>query len=373
MPKPKLEKDGTYSIRFCYKDAFGNTQRKFKTGFKKESQAIIWAYNAKKELEGSLGEDMSLFQFCIFLLETKTQLGLAPKTIFSYNENMEIIKKELGNPKMRNITTLHLQAVINHYADRPGRCEHLCSTMSMMFNFAIKQKVISTNPFIGVDKPSFAPAKKKKKKSLNLTQFVEFKEFVKSVDPKFLAPILLMGALGLRPGEAVALLESDFDRENNIVTISKSMITIERVKRNGQTVQQRTTIKAPTKTHATRTLSYQETFWEELHYYKNMNGIKSEYVCCYEDGSQMTSNAVYQALRRLTMRYGKDKITPYSLRHTFGNIHKRLGNDSYTVSKLYGHASERTTKENYYEDDEVLNVRAMGKVFDAVYQGKKQD
>jgi Phage integrase family. len=115
-----------------------------------------------------------------------------------------------------------------------------------------------------------------------------------------------------------------------------------------------------------RALKIRDDVIKELHYAKEKLKIESEYICANLDGSPITIPSILSMLRRAREKYKLEYITSYGLRHTFGNIQKHNGSDSYTVSKLMGHSSPRITEEHYYSEDEEMNDAAMDKIFDSL-------
>jgi integrase len=78
---------------------------------------------------------------------------------------------------------------------------------------------------------------------------------------------------------------------------------------------------------------------------------EAEYLFhAHDSGEQLTSNGLYQAMRRLGRRAGvQGRFNPHSLRHAFSNAFYQAGEGKYLVelARIMRHKDLRTLIENY--------------------------
>lgn len=352
MATPVKEKNGTYSIRFGYTAPNGIYQRVSKSGFKTANKAIVWAEEERNKLKNSYAPTLRFHDLCDYFIKVKTN-QIQAHTLNNYTYFINLIKKDIDNLLLKNITPMILQNALDQHLDKPGNYDYVKIVLSAIFNFAFQQELIDKNPFLRVTKKG---RKKPIIKCYDTEQYKTLLELVKTHQPKYYPAIILMGSLGLRPSEAIAITRNDI--KNNVLYINKAIVSI----------KEKELCKNITKTTAgIRRIPISNKISDELLWYQNNHNICSEFICCNELGERYTMNAVSEMLKKLEKKYNLPHITPYSLRHTFGNMNKRNGVDSYTVSKLMGHSDPSITEKNYYSDDALLNNIAMEKISDNLF------
>lgn len=362
MLTPKYDaKTKTYNIRISLNIDKKRIQ-KYKSGFKTKKEAFEWA---RRELDKNnkniILEFNTFYQLIDYFLSVKKASNLAPVTIADYEYYLNKIKNELGNIYLNQITTPFLQEYINKFQNKSCLQKHIKQTLSALFTLAYNQNIIETNPFSKIIKPKYI------QKEINIYDAKTIQNLLKIIKneyPKYYSFTILLSVFGLRPNEATALVEDDIVLKDNqyFLKIDKS-ISIVKNKVSGEKNEY---IKEPKSNAGKRLLPIDLYFINELHYYKESNAIKSEYLVCDINGNRITLNAYEQAIERIAYKHGLPKITPYGLRHSFGNMNKSLGNDSYTVSRLMGHSDPSITLKYYYHDDSVLNKSSLNKIFDTI-------
>lgn len=344
MLTPKYDaKTKTYNIRISININKKRIQ-KYKSGFITKKAALEWA---RKELENNSKnrpfEFKTLYQLIDYFLSVKKASNLAPITVADYEYYLYKIKNELGNVYLNQITTPFLQEYINKFQNKSCLQKHIKQTLSALFTLAYNQNIIEHNPFAKIIKPKYV---QKEISIFDANAIQNLLNIIKNEYPKYYSFTILLSVFGLRPNEATALVESDIIFQDNqyFLKISKSISVV----KNRVTGEKKEFIKEPKSNAGKRILPIDLYFLKELHYYKDCNAIKSDNIVCDINGSRLTLNAYEQALERILYKHGLPKITPYGLRHSFGNMNKSLGNDSYTVSRLMGHSDPSITLKYYF-------------------------
>lgn len=122
-----------------------------------------------------------------------------------------------GIPLM-DVTRTDLQEVITSLADRPRFCQEVRLTLKQIFNTAIADGIVNTNPANGLQLPRYKP---KEKRSLTLEERETIKTTALPDRERLFLDLLYY--FGLRRGEALALRRSDFDFERLLLTVDKSI------------------------------------------------------------------------------------------------------------------------------------------------------
>lgn len=355
MATPVKESNGkTYGIMANYVDARGIKQRKYKGGFDTVKKALKWCNDYLYEQKSVPAFDsIKLFDLIDTMLYEKEYINkLAQSTIASYEENFEIVKNEIGNIEFSKITVTILQNVVNKFLETPRKCKYYCQCISMLYSFAIKKRLTRENLYLCLTKPTYAA---KETKYYDLNTFQMLITAIKEFDDCIITPVLLMGLLGYRPSEALAIKESDL--VDNILYINKATVP---VRRKNKKLEQ---VTGETKTHKSkRGIAIDNNFIENIHAYKNNHNIQSEFLCVMLDGERITESTLEKHLNAIVHAARLPHITPYGMRHTFGQLQKSQGTDIYTISRLMGHSNIQTTAKTYFHNDNILNETAILKI-----------
>lgn len=268
-----------------------------------------------------------------------------------YEENFEIIKKDFGNIDIKKITVPMLQMEINKYISTPRKCKSICQCISSLYSYAERLCLIEKNIYKRVNVPKYTP---NETPHYDITNFKKLLNILRIDNEPIFTPILLLGCLGLRPSEALALKESDI--VNNILYITKAVVSVQR---KGEKHKE---IEGETKTDKSkRAIPLNTDFIKLLNEYKINNNVKSDFLCILKTGQKITESTLSKHLNRIINKYNFPHITPYGFRHTFGQMQKAQGTDIYTISRLMGHSNIQTTTKTYFHDDNLLNKVAISK------------
>ncbi len=145
--------------------------------------------------------------------------------------------------------------------------------------------------------------------------------------------IMLMSHSGMRTGEARQAKWREIDWDSNVIRITQ-----------GKTKNRAVPMPESLKVYLR----------ERLENLKEV-GVKTEYILCLEDGSQLNHHSIGQAFRRYCNRIGVDKsVTLYGLRHHFAHRCADNGVPITHLQSFMGHSNLKTTQ--VYTHSEVENV-----------------
>lgn len=137
---------------------------------------------------------------------------LSPSTIKGYNAVLSYIPKDFTQKKIRDITQVDIQLVINDYASdhSPKSVRNLHGFISAVLRQYRPNMIISTTLPQKVKYEPYIPSKEDIQKIINAAK-----------DSEYSIPIRL-GCLGLRRSEVCALAKEDLD--GNILTVNKAKV-----------------------------------------------------------------------------------------------------------------------------------------------------
>ena len=275
----------------------------------------------------------------------------AKQTVDMY-ENALKKCKELEPYQVRRITKSMCQAVVNESWKHPSAAEDLASTLKQIFKSAMADGIIATNPAEALTLP-----KKPQSKFYLLTEedLVKVKNADLNDSDRLFVTILQI--FGLRPAEALALNPADFDWDEQILHITKSVEL---------TNDNRSRIKS-TKTEVCRDIPIPS---EIIPYLKaHIHGRRTLLLFTKADGNLFTKSAYRRMSERILKAIGVPSATLYSFRHRRATdlyyLTQQAGSFVTTkyAAKILGH-SELVFLRTYSHVDMTLESKNIYKNFD---------
>lgn len=363
--------EGRITIDGKRKSFFGRTKSEIRIKAKEYLQKVENGYKEPKKIV--------LNDYIDYWLKTYKENKIEPSSYTRlYGTYVQHIKNTIGTMYIGDITTKVIQNLIDEYANPQlnGKALSLSGLKKILqllrpcLEKAIEENIIYKNPCNNVILPKEGLIQKKTKKQYSLTdeeiakiKTAAFKKY-KSRDEycsRDAFVLLTVLNLGLRAGEVLALNWDDFDIENKIVHIDK---TIQSRVLNTKTNKIYNRLKDSTKTPCgVRILSLNEQTIEYLNIlkeYDKRNNIKSEYFCCTNEGTRQTSRNLSRSLYRLINKTDINKqVSLHTLRHTFGSTLLRRGVNIAVISKLMGHSNISITYNKYIHSIKEEEAKAM--------------
>lgn len=323
---------GTWFVELRYKNVYGESKKKKKRGFKKQSDAKKW----EVKFLNSLYSDPEITFENLYVkyhedLKTRCKLNtlIRRESVFKNN-----ILPYFSDIKIKNITPLMIRDWQNKMIEKNFSQSYLSSlhrNLSSFFNFAKKFYHLKENPCyiaggIGNRKPQ------KEMKIWSLEDFKNFITFIKKPMPKLAFEILFF--TGIRIGELFALTFSDIDFEKKIIKITKSYQKI-----NGKEV-----ITSPKTPNSVRNIDCPNFLINDLKLYIEEN-------LYYFDKNQKIITIGRHGLSRYIKNYylkaGVEKIRLHDIRHSHASYLLYKNVNIVAISKRLGHENIKTTLNTY--------------------------
>ncbi|MBT2860624.1 site-specific integrase [Staphylococcus coagulans] len=219
MPVYKDDKSGKWYFTVRYKDIYGNNKRKLKRGFKTKREAK----SAEAEFLTEVNEgysDSNTYEYIFYhYLENS---DLRPKTKKrKENEYKLHIQSKFGHIRMNKITQQQCQEFRKYLMDNinsVNSARTIWSGFKVVINYAKKYFGLRIDPTISI-KP--IPRVKPKPKFIMREEFEDRVQEVEEQDYREL--FTLMFYTGLRVGEAMALVWTDYNKYKKEISINKTM------------------------------------------------------------------------------------------------------------------------------------------------------
>ena len=235
---------------------------------------------------------------------------------------------------------------------------HYC-TLNLIFEYAVKQKCITTNPMKAIDIPKLA------KHKVDAFSKEEVCAFIKAIESLSLQQRLMYELLlttGIRRGECFGLQWGDIDFTNKSLCIERNVT---------YTAQNGITVGLPKTATGIRKIPITERVLALLTNYKTSEeklfSLTNETFLFHSDTSPLLPRDptyITKHMKKFIKKIGLPDMSPHDLRHTCATILLESGADIKSVQDILGHTDASTTL-NYYVRSNIETMRnATEKAFD---------
>lgn len=268
----------------------------------------------------------------------------------------------IGNVKIQKLSAATIQGIYQKLEKKglsPRSIQYVHTTLHEVLKYTYKMQIIPRNPaeFVSVPKQQKYKAQVYDKKEVaNLLEAAK--------GTRFDIPIRLAVGLGLRRGELLALQWSDIDFQNNILSVNKNLVYVDKKYTVGESKAQ----------SGIRKLAAPPSLMEALRHHKvrqmeNKLAFGKDYqdnrlICCRPDGRPIHTASFSQEFNRFLKSHGLKHIRLHDLRHTNATLMLQMGVPAKVASERLGHASISITLDTYTHVVQELNQEAAEKLED---------
>ena len=333
MPVFRNESNGTWYVMARYVDWQGNHKQKCKRGFKTKREALEW--ERVFHLQQSADMDMSFENFVdIYKNDIRSRIKET-----TWLTKVNIIDKKIlpyfGKRKISEIQTKEVIAWQNdllQQKDKTGKPYSECylktihNQLSAIFNHAVRFYALRTNS--AAKAGNMGNEKRKEMLFWTKEEYLRFADVMMDKPVSYYAFEMLYWS-GMRLGELLALIPSDFDFQNSTVTINKSYQRL-----HGEDV-----ITTPKTKRSNRTIKMSEFLAEEMQEY-----IKMQYEIEQTDRLfPISKSYLHREMERGCKETGLQKIRIHDLRHSHVSLLIELGFSAVAIADRLGHESIEIT------------------------------
>lgn len=277
---------------------------------------------------------------------------LTPSTQKSYKTYLRK-NTEFRHKQMQKIIRLDLQKVINANCTHPELCKTYVFLMRSIWKSAMFDGIVSKDITEGLKIPK---RQKVDRRPLREEELEAIKTAKFEPQERFLVNLLMQ--FGMRPGEALALNKSAFNRKDKTLTINKALA------HNGEEPFIKTT-----KTGVTRVLPVPDSFWslipetKTMYFFTNeadqllrrdqMNRMKRRILKKINEAMGGTSKLWMTDITLYNFRHHKASLLYYLPGVSFKKKAEYMGHTEETFLKTYSHMMEEM------EDVEILRQSVM--------------
>lgn len=333
MPVFRNESNGTWYVMTRYVDWQGNHKQKCKRGFKTKREALEW--ERVFHLQQSTDMDMS-FESFVDIYKNDIRSRIKETTWLT---KVNIIDKKIlpyfGKRKISEIQTKEVIAWQNdllRQKDKTGKPYSECylktihNQLSAIFNHAVRFYALRTNS--AAKAGNMGNEKRKEMLFWTKEEYLRFADVMMDKPVSYYAFEMLYWS-GMRLGELLALIPSDFDFQNSTATINKSYQRL-----HGEDV-----ITTPKTKRSNRTIKMSEFLAEEMQEY-----IKMQYEIEPTDRLfPISKSYLHREMERGCKETGLQKIRIHDLRHSHVSLLIELGFSAVVIADRLGHESIEIT------------------------------
>ena len=257
-----------------------------------------------------------------------------------------------GNMTLSKITSLDVEkfmAQLRTVQQKNGKplsaktLRHIYAFLTVSFGFAEKHDLISRNPMSKITPPKL---EKKKIDFLDEADAKKFLEILKTAPLRWQVLMETLICLGLRRGEAAALMWSDFNFDEGTLTVQRNVTYVP-----GSGLQ----IGTPKTDSSIRVLPVPAALicnikkWQKEQAAPHGSTLIGAYTFAdiKDPFSPIRPDRITQWLRRFEKEHGLKEVSPHDLRHTAATLLLSGGANVKAVQEILGHADSSTTL-NFY-------------------------
>lgn len=271
------------------------------------------------------------------------------------------IKEELGEIKLSNLKSSHIQAFYNKLLNvnrlSPKTVKNIHGVLHKALDQAVELEYIKTNPS---NKCKLPKANNKEFHPMETDEISRFLELIEKDRFKNLFYTTLF--VGLRRGEVLGLTWDCVDFDNCTITINKQL------KRDTHYAHYKYILDS-TKNSKARTIRVATPVMVVLADQKKWQQKASEcaggawsnemnLVFTNELGRNLKHDIVYKSYKKIVTELGRPDLRLHDLRHTYATISIEAGDDIKTVQGNLGHATASFTLDRYGHVSEKMKLNS---------------
>lgn len=297
--------------------------------------------------------------------------SLRPSTHAAYESHVRrYLVPMLGTIALQDLRPLHIERMYRHLAaadeDRPGlsvsTLHRLHATLMSALNTAVRRGVIDRNPAATVELPRRTRVRQETWDADELRDFL-----ARAADHRLHLLFVLLGLVGLRRGEAVALRWSDVDLNAGHLRVEQAAVRL-----GGTTI-----IGPPKSPSSVRMLALDEETAREFTWHAARQGLEllratgsrqqPDLVFTTATGAVLDPTYISREFDRLITRYGLRRIRLHDLRHTSASLGLESGESLVEVSRRLGHSSITITADTYSHVSPLVAKESVERLAAALY------
>ena len=334
----------------------GKVRKTTRRGFKTKKEAQLCEAKIKTEIatNGLLNTDVTTFKEIYELWYEGYQHTIKESTLVVNSYVFKLLLDKLEHIQLKKITLPFCQKIITDYSK-----EFSLSTLKkikiyggMIFDYAVKMKVIYSNPMKDVLLPKKQVDITSNDKDLYYSKD-ELNHFLKLVDStndiKLSAMFRVLAYTGIRKGELQALEWSDIDFTNNTININKTLSINSEHKITVQTPKSKSSIRCISIDEETKLILKRWKAKQRELFFSLGTRVKKNQLCFTNDitNDYLYLNFTNDKLSKICKKHKFKEIKIHGFRHTHCSLLFESGFTIQEVQDRLGHSDLKTTMSVY--------------------------
>jgi integrase len=292
-----------------------------------------------------------------WLKHRQAQQDIRARTYYSYRAFLQHAVRDIGMIALEDLRPITIQRFYNGLTKRLSASSLSCLHVALRdaLDDAVKDDFIGENPAAGATVPH--PPKKTGRRHLTWDELAALLEVGRGT--RWYAMWAVLGTMGLRVGEAIALRWEDVDWQERTITVDE---TLTQGWSGGLDV-------GPPKTESSgRTVTMTDTVYDALEAHKRILAREGrtwgrrDWVFPSVHSKRLHPSVVAKNLRDDCAAAGLERISPHVLRHTCATLMLDSGTPMHVVKDALGHASVQMTVDLYGHTDASMRQAAAARI-----------
>lgn len=256
----------------------------------------------------------------------------------------------IGDRQLSTVRPTEVQALVRALGEKlaPSTVEVVYGRVSAVFGAAVRDRIISTSPCVGVKRPSSPPAS-----MLEVLTTEHVLALAAAVPDRYRALIVAGAGTGMRPGELFGLTVDRVDFLRKQVRVDRQLVRVRAPESEEVDESRRSRVELSTslKTSASyRTIPLPDVVGSALaaHLAQWSAHCELGLVFTNERGAPIQQHPFAAVFERARVASKLPAwVTPHDLRHYYASLLIRSGASVKVVQSRLGHASAKTTLDTY--------------------------
>lgn len=352
-------KDGRWEARYI--NRFGKRKSLYGFTYNEVIDKLRTAEYEDGQKRSSFDDKITMDEWYKIWIVTYKEKQCKNTTVATYERiYRRWISPEIGDVKVKDLTSIHLQKIINKVEAKSTR-SLVRSVLVNMLKYATKCEIIPKNvaAYLDIKRPN---DKNQEATFLSNEQIDLIMKYSEGLIINDIYRFALQ--TGMRCGEIIGLTWNNVDYKNNLIHVTQQLVTV----KDPETNKWVNEVHTPKSQAGIRDIPMTQEVKDILKKQKEKNNIikfpnKADYVFLTKNNNPHFRASISKMSDQLRNKIQKDypdfpNFSPHTFRHTFATRMIKAGVKPKVLQKILGHKQLQTTMDLYchVEDDQIFEA-----------------